>query len=115
MTLPMSQPQTVTTESLPPEWQNLATKADLAEVHGEVADLRSDVVELRTRMEFMATKEDLAELRAQLASTATKEDLAELRGEFVGLRASLRTAGWFIGLVIAVVQIGMFFLQRSLG
>ena len=50
---------------------------------------------------------------------ATKEDLAELRGEFAGLRGSLRTADWFpglvIGLLVVLVQIGLFFLQRSLG
>lgn len=98
---PMSQPQTVTTESAPPEWQNLATKTDVAE--------------LRSRMAYMATKEDIAELRTRLEYTVTKEDLAELRGEVAGLRSSLRTAGWFFGLVIAIVQIALFFLQRSLG
>ena len=71
-----------------PEWHNLATKADVAE--------------LRTRLEYMATK----------------EDLAELRGEFAGLWGSRRTAGWFAGLVVGllavVAQIALFFLQRSL-
>ncbi|MCY3947222.1 MAG: hypothetical protein OXF44_13185 [Anaerolineaceae bacterium] len=110
----MSQPQTVTTESLPPEWQHLATKADLAEIHGEVAELRSNVVELRTRVEFMATMEDLAKLRGEFSESRT--------GLF-GLRVSLGTAGWFpglavgleIALVVALVQIGLFFLLRSLG
>jgi len=147
----MSQPQTVTTESLPPEWQNLATKADLAKIHGDVAELRSrmahmatkeDLAELRTRLDSTATKEAFVELRTRLDSTATKEDLAELRtrldfvatredmaqlhgefaglrAEFAGLRSSLRTAGWFAGLVVGLlavlVQIGLFFLQRSLG
>ncbi|MCY4525565.1 MAG: hypothetical protein OXB89_03060 [Anaerolineaceae bacterium] len=95
-----TQAQQRTTEAPAPQWQNLATKADLAE--------------LRTRLEYMATR----------------EDLAELRGEFPGLRAgsggprtSLGTDGWFhglvfglkVGLVVALVQIGLFFLQRSLG
>ncbi|MDE0608629.1 MAG: hypothetical protein OXH77_01775 [Anaerolineaceae bacterium] len=119
MTFLMSQPQTVTTESMPPEWQNLATKADLAEIHGDVAELRS-------RMAYMATKEDLVELRTRLDFMATREDMAQLRGEFAGLRAefaglrsSLRTAGWFAGLVVGllavVAQVALFFLQRSLG
>ena len=90
---------------------NLATREDLTE-------LRSDVSELRSRLEYMATKEDLADLRTRLEYMATKEDLAELRGEFAGLRGSLRTAGWFaglvIGLVVAMVQIALFLLQRSL-
>ncbi len=78
-----------------PDWQSLATKADVAE--------------LRTRLEYMATKEDLAELRGEFAG---------LRAEFAGLRGSLRTAGWFAGLVVGllavVAQIILFFLQRSL-
>lgn len=110
----MSQPQTVTTESLPPEWQNLATKADLAEIHGDVAELRSRMAELRTRMEFMATREEMAELRGEFP---------ESRTGLVGLQASLGTDGWFpglvvglkIALVVALVQVGLFFLLRSLG
>ena len=78
-----------------PDWQSLATKADVAE--------------LRTRLEYMATKEDLAELRGEFAG---------LRAEFAGLRGSLRMAGWFAGLVVGllavVAQIVLFFLQRSL-
>ena len=78
-----------------PDWQSLATKADVAE--------------LRTRLEYMATKEDLAELRGEFAG---------LRAEFAGLRGSLRMAGWFAGLVVGllavVAQIILFFLQRSL-
>ncbi len=85
---PMSQAQQGRIESALPEWHNLATKADVAE--------------LRARLEYMATK----------------ENLAELRGEFSGPRVSLRTAGWFagmvVGLLVALVQIGLFFLQRSL-
>lgn len=100
MTLLMSQPQTVTTESLPPEWQNLATKADVAE--------------LRSRMAYMATKEDLAIMRGEFY---------ESRPGLFGLGASLKTPGWFpglavgleIGLVAALVQVGLFFLLRSLG
>lgn len=113
----MTQAQQGGTGTALPEWQNLATKADVAAVQanvaglqgdvaglqGDVAELRDSVTELRTRMEFMATKEDLAELRA----------------EFAGLHSSLRTAGWFAGLVVGLlavlVQIGLFFLQRSLG
>ena len=112
MTLPMSQPQTVTTETLPPEWQNLATKADVAEVRGDVA-------ELRTRMEFMATKEDIAELRTRLEYTVTKEDLAEKRKSPSGLSGSLMLdelpPGLTIGLLFAAVQVALFFLLRSLG
>ncbi len=89
MTLLMSQPQTVTTESLPPEWQNLATKADVAE--------------LRSRMAYMATKEDLAELRGKLA---WRRSNPRMDGLFIGLE---------IGLVVALVQIALFFLLRSLG
>ncbi len=115
MTFLMTQAQQRPTETSTPEWQNLATKADMAE--------------LRSRMAFMATKADLAELRTRLEYMATREDLAELRGEFPGLRAgsggprtSLGTDGWFhglvfglkVGLVVALVQIGLFFLQRFL-
>ena len=102
---PMSQPQTVTTESAPPEWQNLATKADVAE--------------LRSRMAYMATKEDIAELRTRLEYTVTKEDLAEKRKSPSGLSANLMLdvlpPGVVIGLLIGAVQIALFFLLRSLG
>ena len=85
-----------------PDWQSLATKADVAE--------------LRTRLEYMATKEDLAELRGEFAGL--RGEFAGLRAEFAGLRGSLRMAGWFAGLVVGllavVAQIALFFLQRSL-
>ncbi len=122
MTFLMTQAQQRATETAAPDWQNLATKADLTDIHGDVARIRSDVVELQTnvgelrsRMAYLATKEDLAALRTRLEFMATKEDLTELRGEFASLRGSLKTAGWFAGLVIGLVQVGLFFLQRSLG
>ena len=66
----------------------------------------------------LATKADVAELRSRLAYMASKEDLAELRGEFAGLRGSLNRDDWFpglvVGLLVALVQIALFFLQRSL-
>ena len=97
----MTQAQQRATETAAPDWQNLATKADLAE--------------LRSRMAYLATKEDLAALRTRMEFMATKEDLAELRGEFASLRGSLKAAVWVAGLVIGLVQVGLFFLQRSLG
>ena len=129
MTFLMTQAQQRATETAAPDWQNLATKADLTDIHGDVAGLRGDVArirsdvvelqtnvgELRSRMAYLATKADLAELRTRLEFMATKEDLAELRGEFASVRGSLKTAVWFAGLVIGLVQIGLFFLQRLLG
>ena len=68
----MSQAQQGRTESALPDWQSLATKADVAE--------------LRTRLEYMATKEDLAELRGEFAG---------LRAEFAG-SAGEPADGWLV-------------------
>ena len=60
---------------------DLATKADIAELKGDVAALRTE------------TKADLAELETRLRS-ATQADIA-------GLRAEIRTIRWAIGLIAA--------------
>ena len=56
---------------------NIATKADIAELH---ATTKADITELR-----IATKADIAELRI-----ATKADIAELRAEMKADIAELR-------------------------
>jgi chromosome segregation ATPase len=68
-------------ELLPPDREQLATKADILDLKTE---LRADVAELKTDL-----KADLAELKTEL-----KADVAELRSEFAELRsefAELRT------------------------
>ena len=96
MTLPMAQPQTVTIGSLPPGWQRLATRADVAT--------------LRIRPGCMATNANLAALRGEFH---------DLRAGLVGLPDSLSKAGWFPGLVVGLIaaplQIGLFLLPGSLG
>ena len=58
---------------MPPDWTQLATKTDLAELR---AELKTDMAQLRAEL-----KTDMAELRAEL-----KTDMAQLRGEFGDLR-----------------------------
>ncbi|MCY3661268.1 MAG: hypothetical protein OXH28_00410 [bacterium] len=66
-------------ERLPPDWEQLATKTDLArlgtELRGEMAELRGEMAELRGEM---------GELRGEL-----RGGMAELRGEMATLGADL--------------------------
>jgi chromosome segregation ATPase len=83
--------------------EQLATKADIAELRAEIEGLRvatkADIAELRA-----GTQADIAELRA-----GTKADIAELRAEIVALGGNLRneiaalrtaTVQWIVGAVL---------------
>lgn len=72
---------------------NVATKADLAELRSE---LKSDMAELRSEL-----KTDIAELKSEL-----KGDIADLRGEFAGLKGEFAVLkGEFADLKADVVSI----------
>ena len=73
---------------------NIATKADIAELH---ATTKADITELR-----IATKADIAELRI-----ATKADIAELRAEMyrLVLTAAVSIIGLTTGLTVALVKL----------
>ncbi len=73
---------------------NIATKADIAELH---ATTKADITELR-----IATKADIAELRI-----ATKADIAELRAEMKADIAELRAEMYRLVLTAAVSIIGL--------
>ena len=60
----------------------LATKADLADIKADLADTRADVAELRA-----STKAEIAELRASM-----KADLAEFRASMKADLAELRAS-----------------------
>lgn len=79
--------------ALPPDRDQLATKADLAELGSAT---RADLAELGS-----ATKADLAELRSDFTT-----DMAELRAEFAGLRADMfeRFADQTRTLMLAMVS-----------
>ena len=84
---------------------NIATKADIAELH---ATTKADITELR-----IATKADIAELRiatkADIAELriATKADIAELRAEMyrLVLTAAVSIIGLTTGLTVALVKL----------
>ena len=64
--------------------EQLATKADLAELKADFAELKADFAELKGDVEALraATKADLAGLETRLrADLATKADLETLRSE----------------------------------
>ena len=96
----------------------LATKADLADIKAELADTRADVVELQasTKADFAelraSTKADLATLEARLTNTlATKAELraaidplaskSDLAAAIAGVRAELGILRWAVGLSAA--------------
>ena len=64
---------------------NLATKADIAEVRGEIAEVRKDVAGLR--MEVAEVREQVAGLRSEM-----HEEIAGVRGEVNCLRAEMHEA-----------------------
>ena len=63
-----------------PLTDELATKADLREVHAEIGELRAEIGELRAEIGELRT-----ELRAEIGEVRT-----ELRSEVGGLRAEVR-------------------------
>ena len=63
-----------------PLTDELATKADLREVHAEIGELRAEIGELRAEIGEVRT-----ELRAEIGEVRT-----ELRSEVGGLRAEVR-------------------------
>jgi uncharacterized protein involved in exopolysaccharide biosynthesis len=95
---------------------DLATKADIAEVRGEIAALRAEMGALGTQLhsEIATLRADLtglgselrgematlaAELRTEIASVRTefRTEIASVRTEIAALRTS--TAQWIIGAV----------------
>ena len=80
---------------LPPyDWPDLATKQDLAELRGDMEQLRT---ELKGEIEQLRTelKGDMAQLRGELTGdmeqlrTEFKGDMAQLRGEMGELRGEM--------------------------
>ena len=64
----------------------MATKADIAEVKADIAELKTE------------TKADIAELK-----TETKADIAEVKAEMY--RVNNRTIMWIVGVGVAVAGI----------
>ena len=88
-------------ERLPPDWEQLATKTDLArlgaELRGEMAGLGA---ELRGEMAGLG-----AELRGEMAEL--RGEMAELRGEMVELRGEMVTLGTDLGGKITTLAAAM--------
>ncbi len=78
---------------------NLATKADIAEVRGEIAEVRKDVAGLRmevaeVREQVAGLRMEVAEVREQVAGLRSEmhEEIAGVRGEVNCLRAEMHEA-----------------------
>ena len=86
----------------------LATKADLADIKADLADTRADVAELRA-----STKADVAELRA-----STKADLAMLETRLtntLATKAELQATKDDLGAAIASVRGELGILRWAVG
>ena len=79
--------------------ENVATKADIAEVKADIAVLKADIASLRVE-----TKADIASLRVE-----TKADIASLRTEMAALE--MRIIVKMTGVVLAIVTLGVAFLK----
>lgn len=77
----------VINEARKSDFDNLATKEDIANVRLEIANVRSEL------------KEDIANVRTEIASLRTelKEEIAELRGKFGIMQ-------WMMGFLLAMVS-----------
>ncbi len=75
----------------------VATKADMAEVRGELAEVKAEIASLSA-----ATKADIAALEA-----ATKSDIAEVKAEIANLRAEMFRALWIQGGGIVALIVGL--------
>ena len=83
---------------------NVATKADLAEVK---FDLKQDIAEIKT--EIAEVKADIAEVRADLKSEVA--DLrSEVRTEIASVKADLRIIKYFFGpaIILLLLKIAFF-------
>ena len=94
--------------------EGVSTKADIAEVKAEIAELRAetkaDIAELRAE-----TKADIAELRAETKADIAesraetkaeigevKADIAQLKGDVSALSSRVTAIQWVIGIQFAL-------------
>ena len=75
--------------------ENVATKADIAEVKADIAVVKADIA---------VVKADIASLRVE-----TKADIASLRTEMAALE--MRIIVKMTGVVLAIVSLGVAFLK----
>ena len=70
------------------------TKADIAELKAET----------KVNIKDMATKADIAEVKADIAElkSETKADIAEVRTDIVELKADNKAMKWMLGLLLAI-------------
>ncbi len=83
--------------------EGVSTKADIAEVKAEIAELRAEtkaeIAELRAE-----TKADIAELRAETKAEIgeVKADIAQLKGDVSALSSRVTAIQWVIGIQFAL-------------
>ncbi len=77
---------------------DLATKADVAALKGEVAAVKVDVAALKG--EVAAVKVDVAALKGDVA--ALKGDVAALKGDVVAVKADVAALRWMFGFLAAL-------------
>ena len=72
--------------------EGVSTKADIAEVKAEIAELRAE------------TKADIAELRAETKAEIgeVKADIAQLKGDVSALSSRVTAIQWVIGIQFAL-------------
>ncbi len=96
---------------------NLATKADIAEVKGEIADLRGElkgeIADLRGEL-----KGEIADLRGEIAKVEGKvaearQDIADLRGELGKIDARFEKMDRKFTIYFTVILFTMIFLNQS--
>ncbi len=89
---------------------HLATKGDVAEIKTEIADLRSDIAEVRAEL-----KEDIASTNARIDTLRAelKEDIAELRGEISRFEARFERLDRKYTLSTAIILFAILFLNQD--
>ena len=86
--------------------ENVATKADIAEVKADIAIVKADIAVVKADIASLRveTKADIASLRVE-----TKADIASLRTEMAALE--MRIIVKMTGVVLAIVTLGVAFLK----
>ncbi len=81
------------------------------ETDGGLASLDGRLTAIEATQEHLATKADLANLELALRSdmaaleTALRSDMAVLLTDMAALKATVTTAGWSLGILIAIAAI----------
>lgn len=88
-----------------PPIENLATKADIAEVKAGLADVKADIAD---------TKADLAEVKAEVVGlkgeiAGLKGDIADLKGDVADLRGGLYRHFWLMATGLLAAMVGLKF------